>query len=61
MESDLGRAPTSIEGVKHFAYAKDTSPAVTGPTETCSDKQEPVGHPVECLGLTKRWSLYVAS
>ena len=22
---------------------------------------EPAGRPVDCLGLTKRWSLYVAS
>ena len=24
-------------------------------------KQKPAGRPVDCLGLTKRWSLYVAS
>jgi len=24
-------------------------------------KLAPVGRPVDCLGLTKRWSLYVAS
>jgi hypothetical protein len=33
------------------AAANDKRPAVV----------EPAGRPVDCLGLTKRWSLYVAS
>jgi len=31
------------------------------PANRTAHKHMPVGRPVDCLGLTKRWSLYVAS
>jgi hypothetical protein len=44
------------------------SPPTTGQRAGSREKQngpqaliEPAGRPVDCLGLTKRWSLYVAS
>ena len=46
-------------------YIKTYIKIVTGALFARKNKRpagvEPAGRPVDCLGLTKRWSLYVAS
>jgi hypothetical protein len=44
---------------KAFAGVRDS--ASLGENTNGPQAMKPAGRPVDCLGLTKRWSLYVAS